>query len=521
MALPATDDPSRISELADCALAQAGTCLVESTRTAAEVCERWTQDWPKQTSMGYTLPDDSCAPAVLNAGAEEDAVRRINLYRWLSRLEPITDSAEWNTPAAACAVIQSHLDDIDHYPPATSTCYTELGGGASAESLLALDPFTPADSIDHLIWDWGDRNLHVLGHRWWLLHPGLTQVGLGFSFPADGMRATCVRNSDGNFIDRAPDLSGVVTYPGYGRTPYELLNRASFAKPVIDPLEWFVTLPDDADVSTATVRLYREGKTAYEPVPVTSGAFLRDYTGLWIDPSEDPVPPGRYVVLVDGTSLGDFGYRAEIVRCDDGDAPLGCDEIKQDCDTPGYGCYAPGVPYCAKAGPLTQGALCKGNQPSECAAGLTCVENWHVRDEFRCAPYCDQEDLDGERGCATLCLGSYIQVADSLTRTVAGAYCDPGEGSSCDPLAPTCPTGQACYSWEPARCLTAGSLAQGEVCAYSSDCAPGLGCIGESGAALRCERYCDLETTGESTSCDTVCPGDAWTFDGFGLCMAP
>jgi hypothetical protein len=517
--LPAADDPSRISDLPGCALAQAGTCLVESTRTAAEVCERWTEDWPKQASMGYTLPDDSCQPATLGAEAAEDAVRRINLYRWLSGLDPIVESPEWSTHAAACSAIQAHLDEIDHFPPTTSTCYTVMGGDASALSLLAIGQYTPADAIDHLIWDWGDRNLHVLGHRWWLLHPGLTEVGLGFSFPADGRRATCVRNSDGNFIDRPADLGGVVAYPGFGRTPHELVNRMSFANPVVDPLEWFVTMPDDADVSAATVRLYREGASAYEAVPVMSGPFLRDYTGLWIAPSEDPITPGRYVVLVGGTSLGDFGYRTELVRCDD-DPPLSCDELEQDCDTPGYGCYSAGAPYCAKAGSLTAGQKCRGDRPNECAAGLTCVENWNARDEFLCAAYCDEVNLDAERGCHTICPGSYVWVSDSLTETRVGAYCEPGVGSSCDPLAPACPMDQACYSWEPPRCLAAGAIAEGAVCTYTNDCAPGLGCIGAEGDDPRCERYCDLASTGAANSCDTVCDGDAWTFDGFGLCMA-
>ncbi len=518
--LAAVDDPSRISELTGCALAQAGTCLVESARSADEVCQRFSNDWPKQTAMGYTLPEDHCGPAALDAETEDDAVRRINLYRWLSGLAPVSANPEWNTHAAACATIQAHLDDIDHFPPATSTCYGQMGGDASSQSLLAIGPYTPADSIDHLIWDWGDRNQHVLGHRWWMLHPGLTEVGLGFSFPADGRRATCVRNSDGTFLDRPPDLEGVVTYPGYGRTPYELINRTGFAEPVVDALEWFVSMPDSVDPSTAVVRVYREGATAYEVVPVTFGPFLRDYTGLWIAPSADPVPPGGYIVLVHGTSLGDFGYRTELVRCDPG-APLACDEVAQDCGAPGYGCYAHGVPYCAKAGNLTEGALCKGDRPAECAAGLTCVENWHARDEFRCAAYCDEENVDAERGCGNVCPGSYVLVSDSLTSTTAGAYCEAGVGSPCDPLAPACPADQACYSWEPARCLVAGSLAAGAACVYSSDCAPGLGCIGAEGSDTRCERYCDLATTGEPGSCDTVCEGEAWTFDGFGLCMAP
>jgi hypothetical protein len=514
--LSPADDPSRISTLPDCALAQTGTCVLPITRTKSEVCERFAKDWPKQAPTDYTLPSDDCTPATVGSGANEDAMRRLNFYRWLSGLAPASLNPEWSMHAAGCSIIQAHLEDINHYPPPDSDCYTQVGGDASSESLLDIGAHTPADSMDDLIWDWGQRNFHVLGHRWWLLHPTLSQVGIGFSYPSDGGRATCVRDTDGNYTDRAPDLSGAVAYPSFGRTPYELIDRSHHARPVDEPLEWSFSLGDDIDLSHATARVYRAGSSGYVPVAATSGPAL-EFPGFWIDLAEEPVASGTYLVLVSGTGLGDFGYRAVIEPCGE-EAPLACDVLDQDCGVDGYGCYNPEAPYCAKSGKLAAGAACQGSQQSECAAGAVCVENYNARDAFACAAYCNASDTTAPDFCGKACLGGYIYLDDNQTGDIVGGFCEPGTGGSCDPLASNCPQGQGCYSWQPARCLGAGKLAKGAVCQYSNECEPGLACIGTT-AENHCTPYCDMEATSGDQACSTLCPNAFWDYDDFGVCM--
>ena len=514
--LSSVEDPSRISELTDCALAQAGHCVVPIARTKAEVCERFATDWPKQAPADYDVPFEVCTPATLGTGANEDAMRRLNFYRWLSGLAPSSLNAEWSTHAAGCSIIQAHLDDIDHYPPPESDCYTELGGAASAESLLDITANTPADAMDDLIWDWGQRNFHVLGHRWWLLHPTLTQIGIGFSFPSDGRRATCVRDTDGNYTDRAPDLTGAVAYPSFGITPYELINRSHHARPVDYPLEWSLSLGDDVDLSHATARVYRAGASEYAEVPATFGPAM-EFPGFWLNLNEEPVPAGTYLVLMSGTGLGDFGYRAVIEPCGES-TPLECDVLAQDCGVKGYGCYNPDAPYCAKSGSLVPGEACKGNQQSECAAGSVCVENYNARDAFACADYCNANDTSAPDYCGTACPGSYIYIDDHQTGAIVGGFCEPGTGGACDPLAQDCPTGQGCYSWQPSRCLAGGELTKGAACEFSNECAPGLACIGST-AEHYCSPYCDMSATTGEQACETLCPGAFWDYDDFGVCM--
>jgi len=512
-ALSVALDPSRISALPDCALARAGQCVVPITRSKAEVCSRFATDWPKRGASDYTLPSDSCSPAALGSEARADALRRVNFYRWLAALPPVSLNDEWSAYSSACAVMQSHLGDVSHHPSSSAACYSALGATASEQSLLALGAHTPADAVDDLVWDAGARNLHELGHRWALLHPGLSELGVGFAYPQGGRRATCMRETAGSPLVRAADLSGVVTYPSYGRSPFELVDREASAHPSSDALEWSLTLGDSVSISGASMRLYREDTGAYVPVAATSGTIAM-YHGLWLDPAE-PLEPATYVVLVSGTGLGDFGYRVEFERCA-GDAPLSCNVLAQDCGVAGYGCYEPDAPFCSPSGKLPVGTACHGNLLAECAPGAVCVENPSVRDGFACAAYCDANDAHSPAACAKLCAGSAVRMLDPKTSNVVGAYCDPGSGSTCNPLAQNCGSGQACYDWEPARCLDAGKLGEGEKCTFANDCAKGLACTGVG--SLKCLPYCDPNAHGTPSACSTLCPGSFWDYDSFGVC---
>jgi len=500
--LTATDDPSRISELADCALAKGGTCVTPLNRTKAEVCSRWTSDWPKHAPSGYTVPTDVCGPAPLNADAALDTVRRVNLYRWLSGLSPVVQSSEWTAPAQACAVIQAHLPAFDHNPPASSACYTELGGNASAHSLLAPGEFTPADAIDDLIFDWGSNNVHVLRHRWWLLSPGLQNIGLGFAFPSDGKRSTCLQVDDENsLLDRPEGLAGVVAYPSFGRLPFESIDRESWARPLSYPLEWSVTFPYDTDLSAVSVRVYQQSAAGYDPIQVTSGSKT-GFDTVWIDLPKDPMPPGAYIVLIGGTALGDFGYRTVIERCG-ADAPLSCDVVGQDCGVSGYGCYGAGSGFCTKAGSLKIGQPCLGNLPAECVAGAACVEPLSAPGTFVCTEYCDPNDDSSPKACKSHCEGNY-SFTDADTTT---AYCDPHQGPdpgpTCDPLAPQCPTGQGCYD---SHCLPVGTVKKGQSCAAANDCDSKLTCSFEATSGLTCQPYCDPKSAASANACAVLCP---------------
>jgi hypothetical protein len=502
------DDPTGITADRNCALAQAGSCVEPITRTKDEVCARWKADFPKRAAEVYVGSDVACDAGETMLEAQDDAVRRMNLVRWLAGLDPVTLNQEWSEYASTCAVIQAYLvPDITHYPETTATCYTQMGGDASAQSQIAGVPWDPADAMMGLIWDWGDNNLHILGHRHGILYPGVTEVGVGSSYPPDAYGATCVRSFDGMGV--------------YRMVPYDLVSSANYIATAGSPLEWSISTGDDITISG--VRMYRETDSAYEPFAIESGDFLKeDYAGRWILPATEPVPPGTYVAIVDTASGTAFGYRVRLERCGP-DVPLTCDVLAQDCGTAGYGCYQVEAPVCAESGDTPNGESCSGLD-TECEPGSTCQPDFNDLGALVCTPYCDLEDASSPKACATLCPGNEVQVFGEELEPI-GAFCEVGTGGACDPLMPSCETGQSCYDFEPAACGPVGTLMPGADCVrgLSENCVPGYTCAGIAGESMQyCLPYCDFApgATGPD-ACSTLCPDAYWDFVTYGLCMPP
>lgn len=522
---PLAGDVSGITALPNCALAQGGACLVPIARSKAEVCARWEADRPKQTDVFYVPATAACAPGETTAAGQADAVRRVNLARWLSGLEPVRVNSQWSTLASACAIIQAHLGDLDHYPEPTATCYTAAGGAASGESQLALNARTPADAIDNLIWDSGDNNRHILGHRHGLLLPGVREIGVGFARPNNGIDATCVRSFDGTPVSRPAGFAGMVAYPHFGWVPHEIVSRTSYVYRPGDRLEWSVSFASDVTTAGASVRLFRQA-AAYERVTITFGPYADAIApeGFWIEPDPDPMAAGTYVVLVDGTSLGPFGYRIRLESCGP-KLPLTCDVLAQDCGVPGYGCYEPGHGLCGKSGGIAIGQPCPGLLPEECVPGATCEPLIANRALSICTPYCDPEDPTAPKACAKLCPGNEVVIYDSVAIAPIGAYCLPGTGGACNPLAPSCSPTQGCYGIDTTACELAGTTPARAECVglFEETCVPGTTCAGIQGSAKQyCQPYCDPapSATGPK-ACATLCPGAFWDFDSYGICIPP
>ena len=425
-ALP--DDPTGITKLADCALAQSGACVKPLTRSKQEVCDRWAADRPVKAQSVWVAPATTCDPGQTPLPAQEDALRRLNLVRWLSGLAPVSLDATWSSDASACAIVQVYMvvdtGDISHYPPTTARCYTDQGGTASAKSQLAAGCSTPADCMDNLFWDYGDRNLHIDGHRRGLLTPDLGTVGIGFSAPDVGS-AACVRTIGDNTVVWPSGLAALVTYPSFGHVPYELVIRETYEYMPTTPLEWSIAVQPSTDFGTPKLRLYRQAELSYESVVVDFGKNPDTrFGGLWLTPGPDPLPPGTYVVLVEGTSLPAFGYRMVLEWCGP-ELPSTCDVWKQDCGVAGYGCYDIEPSKCRPAGTVAVGQDCKINGRGECVPGADCRPKFDGTGTWSCQAYCDLVSTTAANACAKLCPGTFALIASSVTMDMIGGFCPP------------------------------------------------------------------------------------------------
>jgi uncharacterized protein YkwD len=131
---------------------------------------------PTTESVGWTGSRTTCEPGTIRADYREDVLDRVNYFREISGVDPVTTSADLDASAQAAAIIQSHLDKPTHLPSLGSRCFSSAGATGSAQSLLHLN--SGLGAVDELIHDYGDINDDV-GHRAWLLAPELRQIGIG------------------------------------------------------------------------------------------------------------------------------------------------------------------------------------------------------------------------------------------------------------------------------------------------------------------------------------------------------
>lgn len=144
-------------------------------RSAKEVCERWRADRKDLRDAANGVDAATCTPGTLSPIAHANALRLVNLYRWMAGLAPVTSDAGRDAAAQECALMMAANGTLDHAPPSSWTCWTAAGAEAAANSNLAAVGAVPA--VDLYMEDFG--NFATLGHRRWLLSNRLGPVGIG------------------------------------------------------------------------------------------------------------------------------------------------------------------------------------------------------------------------------------------------------------------------------------------------------------------------------------------------------
>lgn len=147
----------------------------------------------------------------------------------------------------------------------------------------------------------------------------------------------------------------------------------------------------------------------------------------------------------------------------------------------------------------------------------------------RWAASCDPVDTASPVACDTLCPGFFFEVLDTVydvngepTFPIIGGVCLGGTGTGvCDPLnQQECGEGKGCFGRERTTCQPAGDLAMGETCyPLGIVCEAGTECIGIQGEEYSYRQpYCDLNGDGPN-SCAMLCPGGAWNYGDYSICI--
>lgn len=156
----------------------------------------------------------------------------------------------------------------------------------------------------------------------------------------------------------------------------------------------------------------------------------------------------------------------------------------------------------ASTGTVAEGGACQSVATAEgdfydtCAPGLSCTDRSTSSGAttFTCQRLCHGgEQCTAPRDCIDV-----LRFEGSNERPrVCGT-----PGSACDVLARDCTDSRGCYPSPRSGgvCVTAGTLAEGQPCAYVNDCQEGSACV-KNGTGLVCRRLCRAPSG--SPGCDS------------------
>lgn len=255
-----------------------------------------------------------CAPGATSAAFKAAVAGRINYFRAMAGVPATVELIDsLSEKAQAAALMMSANGDLDHTPPASWSCYSDTGYQGAGSSNLALGAYGWG-AIDLYMRDPGDGNTFV-GHRRWVLHPPIEQMGTGDVPGAAGQpaaNALAVFGGASNAGAGVREAEGFVAWPPRGYVPYTLIYpRWSFSYP-------------GASFAGATVRM-RAGGGAALPLtvqPVVNGYGLN--TLVWEPdlsaggfggtrpPSDLPFEVTIDNVVVGGQSRS-FSYRVTVI----------------------------------------------------------------------------------------------------------------------------------------------------------------------------------------------------------------
>ena len=196
-----------------------------------------------EPAMEWTGDVGACNGGTTSEAYQQRILQRVNWLRRMAGVPDVTYRSDLNAQQQAGALISSANRALSHYPESTWKCWTQSGYLANSTSNLYLGVFG-ANAMDGYVHDPGDNNKEV-GHRWWLLHPGLKTISTGDIpatlgvWPANALHifnvdwsATSTRDG---FVAWPPPgfVPGYVVYPRWSLMTFASSNRADFSNATV------------------------------------------------------------------------------------------------------------------------------------------------------------------------------------------------------------------------------------------------------------------------------------------------
>ncbi|HLM71102.1 MAG TPA: CAP domain-containing protein, partial [Polyangiaceae bacterium] len=139
------------------------------------VCERWNDDRADLGEGAWSGSVNGCNPGDVSADGRANALKLVNLYRFLAGLPAVTNDPTRDQKAQACALMMDANNQLNHFPPQNWACYSADGSQAAGSSNIASTAGVQA--VDLYMADFGNDT--TIGHRRWILSGSLGGIGLG------------------------------------------------------------------------------------------------------------------------------------------------------------------------------------------------------------------------------------------------------------------------------------------------------------------------------------------------------
>jgi hypothetical protein len=152
-----------------------GPVVMGDRATAEGTCARWKGDRANKAEGTWSGSVDTCTVGDISPDGRANALRLINLYRWLADMPPVTTDPAFDMKAQACALLQRANNSLSHMPPMEWKCWMKDGSDGAGKCNISTGP--GVSSVDGYMVDPG--NPTTIGHRRWILSNQFGPTGLG------------------------------------------------------------------------------------------------------------------------------------------------------------------------------------------------------------------------------------------------------------------------------------------------------------------------------------------------------
>jgi len=290
----------RAIAIAVCSYPIAAAGVARAANTAADVCQRWVCDRADVSEGMSTGNVATCDPGDLLPPGRPNALKLVNLYRFLAGMPAVTEDPTRDMQAQACAIIQA-ANPLSHTVATTTNCYTMVGATASNQSSICSGQ--AVGCIDLYMND-ANGGGPGFGHRQWIFANSLGPVGFGSVGTGRGMTGSCFQQVNGTGKANIP----FVAWPPPGPVPLAAITTTN-----VDKAGWSIqsdTINTNSASATVTDGTTNLAVTVANSLPSFGARYAMSILPMgWTEQAGH-----NYTVTVSGTTTP-ITYTIQVQDC--------------------------------------------------------------------------------------------------------------------------------------------------------------------------------------------------------------